>query len=156
LHKDSKASLLLKNISISAEQENMLAELAETLIPASTTPGAKDTSAHLFALRMVNDCMTKEKQQQFLKGLDAVEKMSEKAYSVSFAKATASQREKLLAALEAKQASADALAFYQMMKDLTIQGYLSSKPVLGDVFHYELVPGRYNGAAPVKTIHHQA
>lgn len=156
LHQQSKASILLKNIAVTYEQEKMLAEFAETLIPASATPGAKDTYAHLFALRMVDDCFDKEKQQAFLKGLKEVEEMTRKESNTFFAKSTAAQKAKTLTALEAKKAPADALAFYGMMKNLTIQGYLTSRPILGDVFHYELVPGRYNGAVPVKTVFHQA
>jgi fructoselysine-6-P-deglycase FrlB-like protein len=63
LQKESKASVLVKNFAITAEQETTLAEFAETLIPASATPGAKDTYAHLFALRMLDDCYEKEEQE---------------------------------------------------------------------------------------------
>lgn len=156
LHKEGKASLLLKNIDINSDQEKLLAEFAETLIPSSSTPGAKDTYAHLYALRMVDDCFEKESQQKFMKGLAALEDMTKKAHNTSFLNASAAQRTQILAALENKKASEDALQFYQLMKELTIRGYLTSKPVLGNIFHYELVPGRYNGTFPVKTIIHQA
>lgn len=156
LHKDSKASFLLKNIAVDPDQEKMLAEFAETILPASATPGAKDTYAHLFALRMVDDCYEKEKQQTFLKGLKTVEDMTKKAYNTAFLHATAEQRTAILSALENKKAPEEAVEFYKMMKGLTIQGYLTSKPVLGNILKYELVPGRYNGAYPVKTIIHQA
>lgn len=156
LHKEGKASLLLKNIDINADQEKMLSEFAETLIPASTTPGAKDTYAHLYALRIIDDCFEKEAQQKFTKGLKAVEDLTKKEYNTSFANASGEQRKQILTALEGKKATEDAQTFYTLMKNLTIQGYLTSKPVLGDIFHYELVPGRYNGAFPVKTIIHQA
>jgi hypothetical protein len=156
VQKQSKASLLLKNLDINADQENTLAEFAETLIPASATPGAKDTYAHLYALRILDDCFEKEAQQTFMKGLNDVETMMKKDHGSTFLNATAAQRAEMLTALENKKASDDALQFYKLMKNLTIQGYLTSKPVLGDIFHYELVPGRYNGAYPVKTIIHQA
>jgi hypothetical protein len=156
LHKESKASFLLKNISITAEEEKMLAEFAETLIPASTTPGAKDTYAHLHALRMMDECFNKDAQQKFTRGMKEVEDMMKKAHNTSFVKATTAQRADIMTALEKKNASEDALQFYKLMKNLTIQGYLTSKPVLGDIFHYELIPGRYIGAFPVKTIIHQA
>ena len=156
LHKENKASILLKNINIEAEQEKMLAEFAEALIPASATPGAKDTYAHLYALRIIDDCFEKDAQQKFSNGLKAVEDMTQKEHNTSFASASPAQRAQILTALEGKKASEDAQTFYSLMKNLTIQGYLTSKPVLGNIFHYELVPGRYNGAFPVKTIIHQA
>ena len=153
---ESKASLLLKNMNISLEQEKTLAEFAETLIPASATPGAKDTYAHLFALRMLDDCYEKEEQQKFVKGLKAVEEMVNEKHQTSFLKATPAKRAVILTELENKKGSDEAQAFYKLMKNLTIQGYLTSKPVMGGIFQYELVPGRYNGAVPAKTTIRQA
>ena len=46
----SKSSMLLKKINISSADESMLAELSETILPKTATPGAKDISAHLFVL----------------------------------------------------------------------------------------------------------
>lgn len=156
LHKESKASVFLKNIDIDGDQEAMLAEFAETLIPKSATPGAKDTYAHLHVLRMMDNCFDKDAQKKFIAGMKDVEDMMKKAHNTNFVKATPSQRAEIVTVLEAKKASEDALQFYKLMKNLTIQGYLTSKPVLGDIFKYELVPGRYNGAYPVKNIIHQA
>jgi hypothetical protein len=156
LHKESKASILLKNMQITAEEEAMLEEFAETLIPASATPGAKDTYSHLFALRMLDDCYEKEEQQVFTKGLKAVENMMQKQHNTSFVKAGPAQRADVLNILEAKKGSDEAQGFYKLMKNLTIQGYLTSKPVMGGIFNYELVPGRYLAAVPVKTIIRQA
>jgi hypothetical protein len=156
LHKQSKASIVLNNMSISAEQEATLGEIAETLIPASATPGAKDTYAHLYALRMLDDCYEKEEQETFLKGLKAVDELTKEKHNTSFAAASAAQKKGIVSVLEAKKASADAQAFYQLMKQLTIQGYTTSKPVMGAIFKYELVPGRYVPAFPAKAIIHQA
>ncbi len=156
LQKEGKASILLKNMPVSASQEGTLAAFADTLIPASATPGARDTYAHLYALRMLDDCYEKEEQEAFLKGLQAVETMAKDQYQTSFVNATADQRNHLVGALEAKKASAEAQAFYTLMKRLTIQGYLTSKPVMGGIFNYELVPGRYAPAFPAKAIIHQA
>ncbi len=47
LHDKRKSSVILKNISLTGDQEDMLADLAETIIPRTDTPGARDISAHL-------------------------------------------------------------------------------------------------------------
>lgn len=150
----SKASILLKNFSISAEQEQLLAELAETIIPKTDTPGAKDISAHLFALKMLDDCSSKEEQEKFVKGLSAFESMAKKDLGKSFTQANAAERSKLLAPLEAQKDAAqkdDAAQFYSRMKGLTIQAYTSSQFYLTKVQVYELIPGRYHGCVPLKT-----
>ena len=51
----SKSTLLLKKIKVSPADEAMLAELCETIIPKTETPGAKDLSAHLFVLMMIDE-----------------------------------------------------------------------------------------------------
>ena len=152
LRKESKSSLLLKNISFSLDEENTLAEFAETLIPASATPGAKDTYAHLYVMRMLDDCSEKEEQQDFTKGLKSLESLVKEKHKTNFLEATPAQREDIVRLLDGGQGPVEAQSFYKLMKRLTIQGYLTSKPVMGDIFKYELVPGRYEGAYPLKAI----
>ncbi|RZK67663.1 MAG: gluconate 2-dehydrogenase subunit 3 family protein, partial [Pedobacter sp.] len=48
------SSVFLKNISINADQELLLEELLETIIPESSTPGSKKLGLHLFVLKMVD------------------------------------------------------------------------------------------------------
>lgn len=155
LNKAEKPSIVLKHLDITAEQEKSLQVIAATIIPGGITPGAKDTYAHLFVLRMIDDCYEAQQQKTFMNGLRGVEETTKKKFGTTFLKCTDQQRNEIVNALESKAASKEAIDFYKMMKDLTIRGYLSSKPVLGDIFKYELVPGRYNGSFPVKTITHQ-
>jgi len=156
LHKKTKASISLKHLSIDADLEKLVAEIAETIVPAGTVPGAKDTYAHLFVLRMVDDCYTQEEQQKFMEGLKKIDDLAKKNSGASFIQCSPSQRNEIVNAIENKKVSQDILSFYSIMKTLTIKGYTTSKPVLGNVFKYELVPDRYNGFFPVKTIIHQA
>jgi hypothetical protein len=143
----SKSSILLRNFAITADQEKLLAELAETIIPKTTTPGARDLSAHLFALKMIDDCRSKEEQDTFLEGLGAFEK----AAGRNFAQASMQERAKVLEPLDRdKESKEPAAVFYRTMKRLTIQAYTSSEYYLTKVQVYELVPGRYHGCVPVK------
>lgn len=149
----SKASIMLKNFSISADQESMLAEMAETIIPKTDTPGAKDISAHLFALKMVDDCYKKEDRDKFVKGLAAFESFAKQESGKAFIDADAGEREKVIAALNEDIKSASDLSFfYQSMKRLTIQAYTTSQFYLTKVNVYQLVPGRFKGCVPVSKI----
>lgn len=148
----NKSSLLLKNIKINGEQEQLMAELSETIIPKTDTPGAKDISAHLFALMMVDDCFEPEKQQQFVSGLKGFEEMTKKKFDKSFIECSPAQRSELLTTLEGnKEAKDDTTAFYRMTRGLTIQCFTSSQFYLTKVHVYEMVPGRFHGCVPVKT-----
>ncbi len=151
LHHADKASILLKQISIDGDDEKTMAELCETIIPATDTPGAKDLSAHLFALMMVDDCYKKEDQQKFMKGLKAFNDKSKKDFNKSFVDLSPAEKQSLLDSLEAQKEGKDDLSyFYSTTKKLTIQAYTTSKFYLTKVQVYELVPGRYHGCVPVK------
>lgn len=147
----SKASVLLKNFSITGSEEAMLAELSETIIPKTATPGAKDISAHLFLLKMMDDCRSKEDQEKFLRGLKAFEQASKEKNGKSFTESNAEQRAALLKDLVAeKDKDNEAAEFFSTVKRYTVQAYTSSEYFLTRVQVYELVPGRYHGCVPVK------
>ena len=149
----SKASIVLKKIKIDGDQEKLMAELAETIIPKTDTPGAKDISAHLFILKMVDDCFNTADQQKFLAGLTAFQATTKKQFNKSFIKCDAAEKKTILTTLEAKQTGDDQLAyFYATAKRLTIQSYTNSKFYLTNIQVYKLVPGKYQGCVPVKTI----
>ena len=142
----SKATLLLKKIKVLPADEAMLAELCETIIPKTETPGAKDLSAHLFLLMMVDDCNSKEEQDAFLKGMSAFNEFNVKTTGKSFMDATAKERIKVLEAIELIKEKDSLIAeFLKDVKRRTIQAYTSSEFFLTKVQVYELIPGRYHG-----------
>lgn len=147
----SKSTILLKNISIDADQEKLVAELAETIIPSTSTPGAKDLYAHLFALKMVDDCYKKDDQQKFVQGLEAFQKKAKKELDRSFTDASPAERHRLLKKIEDdKDSKDDAASFYSTIKGLTVQAYTTSQYFMTKVHVYEMIPSRYNGCVPVK------
>jgi hypothetical protein len=149
----TKSAILLKNFSIDGEQENLLEELMETILPKTSTPGAKDIYAHLFALKMLDDCYKKEDQQKFVGGMKQFQKKAKSELNASFVKATLPQRHTLLKKIEADKNSKDDLAyFYSTTKQLAIQAYTTSQYYLTKVQVYEMVPGRYHGCVPVKAL----
>jgi Gluconate 2-dehydrogenase subunit 3 len=152
MQQTSKASVILKNLAIDGSQEKMLAELSETIIPATDTPGAKDISAHLFVLKMMDDCYSKEDQQKFIRGMEAFNTQCKTASGHSFIDCTPEQRNTYLDKIEKDSKSvADQHFFYNTVKRLTIQAYTSSKFYLTKINVYKLVPGPYHGCVPVKT-----
>lgn len=149
----TKSAILLKNFSIDSEQEKLLEELMEAILPKTSTPGAKDIYAHLFALKMLDDCYKKEDRQKFVSGMEQFVKKAKTELDVSFVKATPAQRQTLLRKIEADKDSREDLAyFYSTTKRLTIQAYTTSQYYLTKVQVYEMVPSRYHGCVPVKAL----
>jgi hypothetical protein len=148
-----KASIELSKLDISADQEALLAEITETILPKTKTPGAKELGLHLFVLKMVDDCHESEEQQKFITGLTEIDALSKKKSGESFLKASAEQRGQVLQQIESRSEVSDALiTFYDITKNRTIQGYLNSRYVMTELIPYELVPSRYNGFFPVNKV----
>ena len=95
VQQDKKASIPLDHLKLSADQEALLAEIADTIIPKTDTPGAKELGVHQFVLTMVDDCYEKDDQDNFMKGLNEINDLSKKEYDNSFIKCTPQQRQQL-------------------------------------------------------------
>lgn len=81
------------------EQERILAEVADIIIPATKTPGAKEAGVGPFIALMVKDCYPDEAQKAFVKGLEDLEKKSNDAYKKSFLEISVQEREALIGML---------------------------------------------------------
>src|SRR4029077_9370411 len=100
LQNERKVSIPLKTIQIDPDDENMLAELAETILPKTDTPGAKDLSAHLFALKMVDDCYTKVNQEKFIQGMKDFESFVKKTTGKTFDQASTAEKQSIVTDLD--------------------------------------------------------
>ncbi len=128
-------------------QEALLAEIVETIIPATDTPGAKELGVHQFVQKMVADCFEKKVQEGFTTGLNQVEETAKKNGASSFAALDKAGRAELLKGFEA--GGDPGKEFYGLVKGLTIRGYMTSEYVMTNLTGYEMVPGRYHGCVPV-------
>lgn len=145
----SKSAFLLKNIKISAEEEAMLAAVCETILPKTSTPGAKELSSHLFVLTMVDECRKKEDQLQFIRGMKAFQDKCQAYKGKDFTSSTPEDKKAILEAIIAeKDDSTDLKYFFKTVKGLTIQSYTASEFFMTKVQVYELIPGRYHGCVP--------
>jgi hypothetical protein len=78
------------------DQEKIITEIADIIIPTTTTPGAKAAGVGPFIPMMVHDCYPENAQKVFVKGLEDLEDRSKKDYGNSFLTISAKQREELL------------------------------------------------------------
>ena len=83
----------------SPDHELMLAELSDTIIPDTKTPGAKAAGVGPWIAMMIRDCYPEEAQKVFVKGLDDLEERSQKTFKKAFVAVTAPQRAELLNAV---------------------------------------------------------
>lgn len=77
-----------------------LDEIAETIIPATNTPGAKAAKVGAFMTVMVGDCYDEKDQKIFRDGMDKINALSKKKFDKDFMTATPQQRLELLTELD--------------------------------------------------------
>jgi hypothetical protein len=134
--------------SLSASDEAILAEIVETIIPETKTPGAKSLKVHQFALRMINDCYGEAAQKSLKQGLAKTEELAKQAHNKSFIECDAQQRKDTV--LQLSKADEASKKFAEMIKNLTIRGYTNSEYYMVNVQKYVMAPGFYHGCVPVK------
>src|SRR5579863_1828794 len=80
-----------------------LDEIAETILPATKTPGAKAAKTSAFMALMVTDSYRPAEQEAFREGMRRVDDAMRRANGVSFMEATPMQRSAVLTVLDREQ-----------------------------------------------------
>jgi hypothetical protein len=88
------------DVGFTASNISLLDEVAETIIPATTTPGAKAAQVGEFMKIMVTDCYTEAQQTVFRNGIAALDKACKEKNGKSFMECTPVQRHDFLVSLE--------------------------------------------------------
>ena len=159
-----------------ADQTAYMDEIAETILPKTSTPGAKDAKVGAFMAVMVRDCYTPEDQETFISGLKKINELSETQFKKSFMEATPAQRTQLLTQLDKEQKDFKSEKdsnkkdivekktqetkvaemqkpehhYFSLMKQLTLLGFFTSEPGATKALRYLPVPGKYVGDYPYK------
>lgn len=139
-------------ISFSADDIAFLNEVAETIFPKTSTPGAKDAKVGELMTVMVNDCYTEADQKAFREGMKKIDEACNKMHGHDFMKASAEHRKEVLVSMDKERAEyqknkkqEDPNHHFQYFKQLTIMGYFTSKEGRTGATRYEPVPGKYIG-----------
>src|SRR5579872_2439006 len=80
-----------------------LDEVAETILPATDTPGAKDAKVGEFMARIVKDCYTEADQKVFVAGMKKLDDACKQKNGKSFMDSSPEQRHNLLVDLDKEQ-----------------------------------------------------
>jgi len=173
----TRRALTGKPVFFTADQDATIAELADTIIPTTKTPGAKAAKVNEIIDIIVKDCYREPEQKAFVEGLARTNKLSQDAYGKAFAQLDGTQRIDIVKKLEAearqqradmanakkvqagagqndvqmpKEKQKSIAPFFTMMKDLTLTGYFTSEIGATQALEYVAVPGRYDGCVPLK------
>jgi hypothetical protein len=150
---EEKATIALKNLDITAKQEELVAEMVGVIVPRSDIPGAKELKVQNFLWIMVDDMLNASDQETFINGLDSFDKYSRDVGGRAFHKLDRDKQEQLIKHIltESSADSNDINFFVRYVQEVTVYGYLHTKYIMTEVMPYTLVPGSFEAC---KTIDH--
>lgn len=143
----------------SPAQAALLDEIAETILPRTDTPGAKDAQVGSYIARYSAACYTPANLAILRAGLGEIDARSRKVHGAEFVKCTSAQKQKLLIDIdaEAKHHARESSGggeppphWFTLCKQLTLLGFFTSEAGATQVARYRPVPGRYKGVVPYK------
>ena len=129
----------------------LIAAVAERILPESETPGAVAVGVPGFVEVIVHHWMTDEERERFERGCLAIDAAANTRFKSDFENLTIDQQNTLIGEWDtAKQREpASAADAYARIKDMTVYGYFTSRPVVENILQLKRMPGRYNGCITV-------
>ena len=146
----------------------LLDEIAETILPETSTPGAKAAKVGAFMALMVTEAYDERTRHVFQQGLRQLEDACRRAHAIPFMQASAGQRLSLVEALDREQhavmedrapkrrvrapaaesGSDEPAHYFRLMKELALLGYFTSEVGCTRAMRYIEAPGRFDPNAP--------
>ncbi|MBD1421335.1 gluconate 2-dehydrogenase subunit 3 family protein [Sphingobacterium chuzhouense] len=168
-----------KDVAVLFEEDkmNFLGDLAEAILPKTSTPGAKEAGVGEFIPVMIRDCYDPQDQKAFLEGLDGVDDRAKKEFgkkfqelskeeqlqyvnmldkeAKEFQKERGEKQRKLNEDAEKSGKNASEVEqlpnhFFHMLKQLTLTGFFTSEVGMTKALRYVKIPGKYDGNYPYK------
>ena len=148
-------------------QNATVVTIAELIIPATETPGAKGARVNEFMDLILTEWAHDDERQRFLDGLADVDKRSNALFSKDFVDCSPVQQETLLRVMDQELAversrhpvgfsrapmndnSRLAGSFFGVFKMMTLYGYYTSEIGFSQELKLEMIPGAYHGCAPL-------
>ena len=153
-----------------------LGDLADAILPPTSTPGAKEAGVGNFIPVMVRDCYTEAHQKVFLDGLNTLDDRAKEVKGKAFGDLSLEERTEVASFLD-KEARAfnekqaedqkdqreknklkqnelyrdvvnDPPHWFTLFKQLTLTGFFSSELGATKALRYVKVPGKYIGDLP--------
>ncbi len=138
------------------QRKNLIADLAEAIIPATDSPGAKDAKVEDFIIGMIKDCTEVKSQNNFISGLNNLEDYCKSNFNNEFGRCNEQQQNEVLNHFQDKAREPAGIIgkaedrflgrpFFTTLKEYTVRGYCASEIGATKGLRYIAIPGRYAG-----------
>jgi Gluconate 2-dehydrogenase subunit 3 len=133
--------------ALTSEQTQMIALIADTILPRSDTPGATDVGVPAWIDLVIAEYFSEARRAAFLAELSAIDQLAVSTSGASLIGLKHHDLMKVMSSLDAATGSKSltlAQRGYVQLKELVIHGYFTSKPVQQDLLKVVIVPGRFD------------
>lgn len=143
--------------TLSQDEVDMLAEICETILPKTDTPGAKDALCHRYIDEMLTHFYTQEEKDYYKESLKAFNDKSKDKFSKAFVALNVNEREEVLGMLAAeakeyKDETGKKPHIFKAVQSATVSGYFTSEAgAKGGLCQFLPVPGPYQGCIDLAT-----
>jgi gluconate 2-dehydrogenase gamma chain len=147
-------------VFLTQEQGEIVAEIAEIILPRTNTPGAKDVGVPAFIDTMLRDAYTTADHARYIAGLNELDAQAKREHQRRFIDLDGGARLALVQRVhdEATKHELTLITlppaqlkrpFILMTKELTLLGFFTSQIGATQVLQYDPVPGAYRGCVPL-------
>lgn len=142
--------------ALTGEQGELVATIAEHIIPETDTPGARAVGVHVFIDKMLAEHYPAADKQRVLNGLADVNARAERECGRAFIRCNADEQRAMLARIDdeafATTPGPREVPWFRTLKELTILGYYTSEIGATQELRYVAVPERFEGCVPFTQI----
>lgn len=142
-------------------KKEMLAELAELIIPQTDTPGAKAAGVQDYIIAVMLNCTPAKEQNKFIDGIAELENYTADQYGKEFMKCSLAERKAVLKHM-AKNSSGYSYKilnkinnklfgkpFFLKLRELTVEGYCQSRLGATQGLAYDYIPHTFEACIPL-------
>lgn len=143
------------------EDLGLIAEMCETILPKTDTPGAKDVGVHFYVDMVLGKNTDLVRQQEFMEGFREAQTRCTGEIGKPFMECTGQQRHDFLLALDNETRDYlnrdsqddndddDFRPFFARLKELALIGYFTCEQIGEEYLNYDPIPGVYHGCIPL-------
>jgi len=147
------------------QHKNLIAALAETIIPTTDSPGAKEAGVADFIIIMLRDCTEKISQNRFIDGLKELKSYTSSSFNKTYEQCTDQEKEHVLRYFEEMGKHSKGIvgkvenkffgeSFFETLKILTVKGYCTSEAGATKGLAYLHIPGKFVGCMSIQPGQH--
>jgi hypothetical protein len=159
--------------ALDARQFELVTRIADLILPATDTPGAKAAGVHEFIDLLLAESLLEPDRKALIGGLAMIDEKCRGSHGAPFLDSSEANQIAVLAALDADASTitippahlaanaaigaarpataASAARAFATLKQLTLHGYFNSE-VVTKLLHVPVVPGRFQGCVPIQSV----